>query len=103
MEVGIGHHGEPGVEVTDLKSAAEIAQLSLDHILPDLPFSSGDDVVALVSGLGATPVMESYIAYSKIFDVLKESGIKRLSILRRELLYLSRDDGHHDHLDEIGR
>jgi phosphoenolpyruvate---glycerone phosphotransferase subunit DhaK len=75
MEVGIGHHGEPGVEVTDLKSADEIAKLSLDHILPDLPFSSGDDVVALVSGLGATPVMELYIAYSKIFDVLKGSGI----------------------------
>src|SRR6266404_5431375 len=36
MEVGIGHHGEPGVEVTDLKSADEIAKLSLDLILPDL-------------------------------------------------------------------
>ena len=75
MEVGIGHHGEPGVEVIDLKSADEIAKLSLDHIIPDLPFSSGDDVVVLVSGLGATPVMELYITYSKVFDVLKESGI----------------------------
>src|SRR5260370_30708560 len=58
MEVGIGNHGEPGVEVTNLKSADEIAKLSLDLILPDLPFGSGDDVVVLVSGLGATPVME---------------------------------------------
>src|SRR6266403_4918054 len=64
MEVGIGHHGEPGVEVTDLKSADEIAKLSLDHILPDLPFRSGDEVVVLVSGLGATPVMELYIAFN---------------------------------------
>ncbi len=75
MEVGIGHHGEPGVEVTDLKSADEIAKLSLDLILPDLPFRSRDDVVVLVSGLGATPVMELYIAFNKVFDVLKESGI----------------------------
>src|SRR5258708_16896372 len=75
MEVGIGHHGEPGVEVTDLKSADEIAKLSLDLILPDLPFRSGDDVVVLVSGLGATPVMELYIAFNKVFDVLKDSGI----------------------------
>jgi phosphoenolpyruvate---glycerone phosphotransferase subunit DhaK len=75
MEVGIGHHGEPGVEVTDLKSADDIAKLSLDHILADLPFKSGDEVVVLVSGLGATPVMELYIAFSKVFDVLKESGI----------------------------
>jgi dihydroxyacetone kinase-like protein len=75
MEVGIGHHGEPGVEVTNLKSADEIAKLSLDLILPDLPFRSGDDVVVLVSGLGATPVMELYIAFNKVFDVLKDSGI----------------------------
>jgi dihydroxyacetone kinase-like protein len=29
----------------------------------------------LVSGLGATPVMELYIAFNKVFDVLKDSGI----------------------------
>jgi dihydroxyacetone kinase-like protein len=76
MEVGIGHHGEPGVEVAELKSADEIAELSLDHILPDLPFSSGDEVVALLSGLGATPVMELYIAFNKVFDILQQSGIR---------------------------
>jgi dihydroxyacetone kinase-like protein len=75
MEVGIGHHGEPGVEVSKLKSADEIAQLAMDHILPDLPFAAGDEVVALVSGLGATPVMELYIAFSKAFDLLKAAGI----------------------------
>src|SRR6201997_3247764 len=52
MEFGIGHHGEPGVEVSDLKSADEIAALSLDYILKDLPFQAGDNVVVLVSGLG---------------------------------------------------
>jgi len=75
MEVGIGHHGEPGIEVTDLKTADEMAQTMLDSILPDLPFEQGDEVVVLVSGLGATPVMELYIAYNKVFDILKEKGI----------------------------
>ena len=75
MEVGIGHHGEPGITVMDLKPADEIAKLCLDRILPDLPFNSGDEVVALVSGLGATPVMELYITYSKIHDLLKEAGL----------------------------
>ena len=75
MEVGIGHHGEPGVLVTELKSADEIAKLSLDYILPDLPFSSGDEVVVLVSGLGATPVMELYITFSRVADLLRETGI----------------------------
>ena len=75
MEVGIGHHGEPGVRVSDLKSADEIAALSLDYILKDLPFHAGDDVVALVSGLGATPVMELYIAFSKAYDILQDAQI----------------------------
>ena len=76
MEVGIGHHGEPGVAVMDLQPADEIARLCLERILPDLPFAKGDEVVALVSGLGATPVMELYIAYSKIFDLLGAAGMK---------------------------
>ncbi len=76
MEVGIGHHGEPGISVMDLKPADEIARLCLERILPDLPFNSGDELVALVSGLGATPVMELYITYSKIHDLLGEAGLK---------------------------
>src|SRR5512137_2281833 len=53
MEMGIGHHGEPGVAVVDLAPADEIARMILDLILPDLPFERGDEVVTLVSGLGA--------------------------------------------------
>jgi len=75
MELGIGHHGEPGVEVTELKTADEMATTMLDAILPDLPFEKGDDVAVLVSGLGATPVMELYIIYNKVTEILGEKGI----------------------------
>jgi len=75
MEVGIGHHGEPGVNIQPLKTADEIASQMLDIILPDLPFSAGDDVVVLLSGLGATPVMEQYIVFNKVSDILTEKGI----------------------------
>jgi phosphoenolpyruvate---glycerone phosphotransferase subunit DhaK len=75
MEVGIGHHGEPGVSVSDLKTADEITSMALAHILEDLPFQAGDDVVVLVSGLGATPVMELYIAFNKAYDILQEAKI----------------------------
>ncbi|TLN23497.1 dihydroxyacetone kinase [bacterium] len=76
MELGIGHHGEPGVQVTELKSADEMAEMMLDIVLPDLPFAGGDEVVVLVSGLGATPVMELYILYNHVADLLAEKGIK---------------------------
>ncbi len=75
MELGIGHHGEPGIEVTDLKPADEVATTMVEVVLPDLPFTSGDEVVVLVSGLGATPVMELYILFDKIAALLEEKGI----------------------------
>ncbi|MDR3211934.1 MAG: dihydroxyacetone kinase subunit DhaK [Planctomycetota bacterium] len=76
MELGIGHHGEPGIKVTDLKSANEVAEMMVNVVLPDLPFASGDSVVVLVSGLGATPVMELYILYDHIAGLIADKGIK---------------------------
>lgn len=76
MEVGIGHHGEPGIEVCDLEPSAKVAQRFCDVILPDLPFSSGDEVVVLISGLGSTPVMEQYIVFNDVEKILTEKGIK---------------------------
>lgn len=75
MEVGIGHHGEPGIRVDDLATADEMAAMSLGVVLPDLPFEKGDEVVVLVSGLGATPVMELYIYYNKVAEILEDKGI----------------------------
>ncbi len=76
MELGIGHHGEPGIKVIDLKTADEMAEIMLDIILPDLPFVSNNEVVVLISGLGATPVMELYIVYAKIAEILANKNIK---------------------------
>ena len=76
MEVGIGHHGEPGIRVEALASAREMAKMMLDVVLPDLPFAKGDEVVALVSGLGATPVMELYVLYDTVEELLGSAGIR---------------------------
>jgi phosphoenolpyruvate---glycerone phosphotransferase subunit DhaK len=76
MEVGVGHHGEPGVRVQELAPASSIARTMLDFVLPDLPFASGDEVVELVSGLGATPVMELYILFGQIQEMLRDASIR---------------------------
>jgi dihydroxyacetone kinase-like protein len=76
MEVGIGHHGEPGIEVADLETAAEVARRMVDVVLPDLPFEKGDEVVLLLSGLGSTPVMELYILYRDVVAKLEEKGMR---------------------------
>lgn len=75
MEVGIGHHGEPGIEVCELETASQMAKRMVDIVLPDYPFTEGDEVAVLVSGLGATPVMELYVLYNEIEKLLGEKGI----------------------------
>lgn len=75
MEVGIGHHGEPGIAKAPIESAKQMADRLVDIILPDLPFSSGDRVFVLISGLGATPLMELYILYDRVEERLKAAGM----------------------------
>jgi len=76
MEIGIGHHGEPGIEVTALLTARQIAERLTDVVVPDLPFQKGDEVVILLSGLGATPAMELFILYGSVHDIFTKHGIK---------------------------
>ena len=76
MEVGIGHHGEPGIEVCELESAKKMAGRMVQAVTEDYPFVAGDEVVVLVSGLGATPVMELYVLYNEIDQLLKEKDIR---------------------------
>lgn len=76
MEVGIGHHGEPGIEVCPLESAKEMAERMVKLVLPELALNTGDSVAVLVSGLGATPVMELYVLYNEIDKLLCARGIK---------------------------
>lgn len=76
MELGMGIHGEPGVERGPLLTADEIAGRMLDRILPDLSFESGDTVAVLVNSLGATAPEELYILYRKASEILRDRGIR---------------------------
>ncbi|BDG01415.1 dihydroxyacetone kinase subunit DhaK [Anaeromyxobacter oryzae] len=76
MEVGIGHHGEPGIKVVKTTSANAMADLMLETVLPDLPFEAGMEVAVLLSGLGATPIMELYILQARVAEILASRGIQ---------------------------
>jgi dihydroxyacetone kinase-like protein len=76
MEIGIGHHGEPGIEVVNLEPAAKVAKRMCNVILPDLPFSPGDEIIILISGLGSTPLLELYILFRDVQRIIAEKGIR---------------------------
>lgn len=75
IEIGIGIHGEPGIEKTQIQPADEIVQILLGKILDDLKLENNDKVAVMINGLGATPLMELYIMNKKISEILKEKNI----------------------------
>jgi dihydroxyacetone kinase-like protein len=75
MEVGMGLHGEPGVERIDLLPADETMERIIPRIVEDLPYKRGDEIVLIVNGYGATTRMELFIANRKIRSMLSSLGI----------------------------
>ena len=74
IEIGIGIHGEPGTSREKSLCANEAAKKLLDTILADIDYS-GREVVVLVNGMGATPLMELYIINNFVQDYLQEKNI----------------------------
>ena len=79
MEIGIGIHGEPGRHREKIAPAAEIAERLVTPILAELTEldSAGADegVIAMVNGMGATPLLELYLMYGEIARLLQGAGI----------------------------
>jgi phosphoenolpyruvate---glycerone phosphotransferase subunit DhaK len=75
MEIGIGIHGEPGRERRKLATADEITEALATPVLDDMPFQKGDRVLAFVNGMGGTPLIELYVVYRKLNEIVTGRGI----------------------------
>jgi len=76
MEIGIGIHGEPGVERGKILGADALTEMMVDKLVDDLPFSSGDRICLLVNNLGSTTTMELLIVNRKIQQMLDQLNIQ---------------------------
>jgi dihydroxyacetone kinase-like protein len=75
MEIGIGIHGEPGRYREPLSSAAHVVERLATAVVEDLPYTSGDNMLAFVNGMGGTPLIELYIVYRELHRFLDGRGI----------------------------
>jgi dihydroxyacetone kinase-like protein len=75
VEIGIGIHGEPGRFRESIGPASQITERLMTPILEDLPFSSGDKVLAFVNGMGGTPLLELYVVYAEVAKIAQEHGL----------------------------
>ncbi len=76
IEIGIGIHGEPGVNREQISPVNGIVDKLLDKILAEGIYNAGDEVAVMVNGMGGTPLMELFVANKHVADVLAAKGIK---------------------------
>lgn len=75
VEIGIGIHGEPGRKRIKWAPADEVTEMLTSPIISDLGLKQGDRVIAMVNGMGGTPLIELYIIYNALANILDGIGV----------------------------
>lgn len=75
MEIGMGVHGEPGMRRAKVGRADDVTNELMDLILNEMKPKAGDEVAVLVNGLGATGLMELYVIYRRVAQILAGLGV----------------------------
>jgi dihydroxyacetone kinase-like protein len=79
MEIGMGQHGEAGSGRMLMKSANETAQLMLEKLLTDLGVATDEQLLVLLNGAGATTLMELYLVFRRVAQLLR---VKKIEVAR---------------------
>lgn len=80
MAIGLGIHGEPGIDETDIPSADGLAELFVRQLLADAEIPDGVTVrgarvVPVLNGLGSVKTEELFVVFTRVADLLEEAGI----------------------------
>ena len=93
MEVGMGQHGEAGVGRMKMKSANETADIMFTRLVDDLDVKSGEEIIVQLNGTGATTLMELFIVFRRISQIMEEKGIGLAGTRIDELLTVQEQGG----------
>lgn len=93
MEIGMGQHGEGGGGRMPLKTADETAEIMIEALLKDLNVISGEKLLVVINGSGATTLMEQLIVFRKVHNYLKERGIEVVANIVGEVLTVQEQAG----------
>ena len=86
MEIGMGQHGEGGGGRMKMKTAGEVAAIMTDALIKDLSLKSGEKVMLVVNGSGATTLMEQLIVFKDCAEFLASKGITVVAQMVGEIL-----------------
>jgi len=86
MEIGMGQHGEAGTGSSKMLTADETAEKMAAQVLPAANCASGDKIMLMINGAGATTLMEQFIVYRKTHEYAEAQGMKVVMSLVGEYL-----------------
>ncbi len=75
MAIGLGIHGEPGIDEVPIPSAAGLAAILVDRLLSEAPAHGGKRVAAILNGLGSTKYEELFVLWSAVASRLAKAGL----------------------------
>jgi len=75
MGVGIGIHGEPGIDETDVPTADGLAELFVTALLAERPDATGNRVAVILNGLGSVKYEELFVVYRRVAALLEAAGL----------------------------
>lgn len=109
MEIGMGQHGEGGGGQKPLVSADDTAAEMVDLLCRQLQPQSGDKMMLIINGVGATTHMELNIVFRKAYKELEARGLKVVVSRIQELLTVQEQAGFQmimarlddDHIDYL--
>lgn len=93
MEIGMGQHGEGGGGQKSLVSADETAAEMVDLLCQQLQPQSGDKMMLIINGVGATTHMELNIVFRKAYKEIEARGLKVVVSRIQELLTVQEQAG----------
>jgi dihydroxyacetone kinase len=79
MALGMGIHGEPGIGVRPLATAAELGRLFVEALLgerpDDIAAADGARVAVILNGLGSVKSEELFVIYATVAQELEAAGL----------------------------
>lgn len=75
LEMGVGIHGEPGRRREAVRAADAIVKDMVEAVLHDLRPAAGQEILLLLNGFGATPLMQLYLLYHSASKLFEEAGL----------------------------
>lgn len=76
MGLGLGIHGEPGLDDIPLPSAEEMGRTLVERVLEERPDGAGFRVAVILNGLGRTKAEELFVLWRTVAPLLRENGLE---------------------------